>query len=262
MQGGISGNLLNAHRPVRVPFKPVVSAAQGVRCQSSIGRRTVLQLAPATWLLWNNALASPDPALAPAKIRLDLAPDQSKYNPADERLRDAAGKLQLALNAEDVKEEERLWTELIDKYEGVDANWRADIVGRAYGNRGNARTRQGKMDAALADYNKAIAICPWSVDPVLNRGVLFENTGRYEEAFISYRTVLDAAPNDPSGWNNMGNVSLAMGKWDEAASYYQRAIQLAPAFSFAAANRTLALYAGGKTNEAMREMRTLLRRAK
>ncbi len=39
----------------------------------------------------------------PAKIRLDLAPDQSKYNPTDERLRDAAGKLQLALNAEDVK---------------------------------------------------------------------------------------------------------------------------------------------------------------
>lgn len=69
----------------------------------SAGRRTVLQLAPATWLLWNNALASSDPALAPAKIRLDLAPDQSKYNPADERLRDAAGKLQLALNAEDVK---------------------------------------------------------------------------------------------------------------------------------------------------------------
>lgn len=75
---------------------------------------------------------------------------------------------------------------------------------------------------------------------------------------VMSRTVLDAAPNDPSGWNNMGNVSLAMGKWDEAASYYQRAIQLAPAFSFAAANRTLALYAGGKTNEAMREMRSVL----
>lgn len=36
-------------------------------------------------------------------MRLDLAPDQSRYNAADERLRDAAGKLQLALNAEDVK---------------------------------------------------------------------------------------------------------------------------------------------------------------
>ena len=42
-------------------------------------------------------------------------------------------------------------------------------MGRAYGNRGNARSRQGKMDLALVDYNKAIAICPWSVDPVLNR---------------------------------------------------------------------------------------------
>jgi lipoprotein NlpI len=46
-----------------------------------------------------------------------------------------------------------------------------------------------------------------------------------------------------------------MGKYDEAAKYYQRAVQLAPSFSFAAANRTLALYAGGKTDEAMREMR-------
>ncbi len=68
-----------------------------------------------------------------------------------------------------MQEEERLWTELIEKYEDVDALWRGDIVGRAYGNRGNARTRQGKMDLALVDYNKAIDICPWSVDPVLNR---------------------------------------------------------------------------------------------
>jgi hypothetical protein len=102
-----------------------------------------------------------------------------------------------------MQDEERLWGELIDKYEDVDAPWRGDsvstsirmpqqtlysspvqglcehqcacphnagdIVGRAYGNRGNARTRQGKMDAALIDYNRAIDICPWSVDPVLNR---------------------------------------------------------------------------------------------
>jgi tetratricopeptide (TPR) repeat protein len=67
------------------------------------------------------------------------------------------------------QEEEHLWTELIDRYEGVGADWGPDIVGRAYGNRGNSRSRQGKMDAALADYNKAIQICPWSVDPVLNR---------------------------------------------------------------------------------------------
>ena len=52
-----------------------------------------------------------------------------------------------------------------------------------------------------------------------------------------------------------GNVALAQQKWAESAGYYQKAMQLAPAFSFAGANRTLALYAGGQTNEAMREMR-------
>lgn len=28
---------------------------------------------------------------------------------------------------------------------------------------------QGKLQEALEDYNMSIAICPWSVDPVLNR---------------------------------------------------------------------------------------------
>ena len=50
-------------------------------------------------------------------------------------------------------------------------------------------------------------------------------------------------------------MALAQQKWAESAGYYQKAMQLAPAFSFAGANRTLALYAGGQTNEAMREMR-------
>ncbi len=48
---------------------------------------------------------------------------------------------------------------------------------------------------------------------------------------------------------------MATGRYDEAVAQYTRAVQLAPAFSFAAANRTLAMYAAGRTDEAMREMR-------
>ena len=68
-----------------------------------------------------------------------------------------------------LQEEERLWTLIIDKYGRFEANWVPDVVGRAWGNRGNARSRQGKLQEALADYNEAIRICPWSGDPVLNR---------------------------------------------------------------------------------------------
>ena len=109
-----------------------------------------------------------------------------------------------------------MWTELIDTYSSVQADWVPDIVGRcaahstslgnfqvganayvyawhiirccsqphsgstfqklfchclnrALGNRGNARTRQGRLQAAIGDFNTAIKLCPWAVDPVLNR---------------------------------------------------------------------------------------------
>jgi tetratricopeptide (TPR) repeat protein len=61
----------------------------------------------------------------------------------------------------------------------LDANWVPDIVGRAYGNRGNARSRQGKLLDAIRDYNMAIELCPWSVDPLLNRGAVLEQLGRF-----------------------------------------------------------------------------------
>jgi hypothetical protein len=48
---------------------------------------------------------------------------------------------------------------------------------------------------------------------------------------------------------------MATGRYAEAVAQYTRAVQLAPAFSFAAANKTLGLYAAGRTDQAMREMR-------
>ena len=39
---------------------------------------------------------------------------------------------------------------------------------------GNAFSRQGKFEAALADLTRAQEICPWSVDPVLNRCASFD----------------------------------------------------------------------------------------
>ncbi|GIM15014.1 hypothetical protein Vretimale_17892 [Volvox reticuliferus] len=178
----------------------------------------------------------------------------------DPDLREAAALLQRALNAPSVDAEEALWSEVIKRYGGMDKSWVPDVVGRAWGNRGNARSRQGRLQEALSDYNTAIAICPWSVDPVLNRGVALEALGRFEEAVADYRAVLAAAPSDPAGWNNLGNATAGLGRWSEAVDYYGRAAQLAPNFAFAAANRAVALFEVGRTDEAIREMRTLLRR--
>jgi tetratricopeptide (TPR) repeat protein len=159
-----------------------------------------------------------------------------------------------------VEEEERLWTEVIDTYGKLDAEWVSDIVSRAWGNRGNARSRQGRMEEALGDFDHSIELAPYAADPVLNRGVVLESLGRYEEAASDYEAVLSAQPNDPAAWNNLGNVQAALRRWDEALVDYRRAVQLAPEFSFAAANYALALYQVGRENEAFKQFRSILRK--
>lgn len=232
----------------------------GADAHVSTSRRTLLGAALAAVLLGQQRQAAAADAVVPADIRPSLAPDESKYDPTDPELRAAAAALQEALNAPSVQEEERLWTVVIDTYGGLDRPWVPDVVGRAWGNRGNARSRQGRLEEALADYDESIRICPWSVDPVLNRGVALEALGRFEEAVADYRAVLAVAPADPAAWNNLGNATGGLGRWDEAVGYYGRAVELAPNFSFAAANRALALFEVGQTDQAMREMRALLRR--
>ncbi|MEW5317904.1 MAG: hypothetical protein WDW38_009166 [Sanguina aurantia] len=198
--------------------------------------------------------ASPEmniPAAA-TTIQTNLAPDTSKYNAADPELREAAALLASGLKAESVQAEEAIWTRVIDTYGGLDRAWVPDVVGRAWANRGNARSRQGRLTGALSDYNESIRICPWATDPVLNRGVVLEALGRFVEAERDYRVVLAVAPEDPSAWNNLGNATAGQGRWEEALGYYGEAVERSPAFAFATANRALAMYQLGRKNEAMR----------
>lgn len=240
-------------------------------------RRDVIAKAPPALLLlltcWTDAgdckaeISAPAAAVEEEKgggevfIDLSKTPDPGTYDPSDPELRQAAALIQDALNTTNVQTEEAIWTEIIDRYGLSQATWAPDVVGRAVGNRGNARARQGRLEEALIDYGEAIKRCPWSVDPVLNRGVALEGLGRFREAIADYRAVLAVDPQDPAAWNNLGNATAGTGEWEAAIDYYKRAVSLAPQFAFAAANLTLAKYQVGKNDVAtLREMRTLLRR--
>ena len=194
-------------------------AATIVRAQQQNPSRRRVALSTA-WLAWSAhalvdaRLASAAEAEAPAfpappraSIRPELRPDVSAYDASDPRLRDVSNMIQSALNAATVVEEERRWTQVIDKYGGAvgdpAAKWAADAVGRAYGNRGNSRTRQGKFALAIADYNQSMVLCPYSPDPVLNRGIAFEAISEYALALEDYGAVLRVDPSDPAAWNNV-----------------------------------------------------------
>lgn len=67
----------------------------------------------------------------------------------DPDLREAALLLQQGLEAPSVEREEAIWTQIIDKYGSMDKPWVPDVVGRAWGNRGNARSRQVRCAVSL-----------------------------------------------------------------------------------------------------------------
>eukprot|EP00983_Pelagomonas_calceolata_P099107 1158422-Pelagomonas_calceolata.AAC.5 len=62
-----------------------------------------------------------------------------------------------------------------------------------------------RIEEALADYNEAIRLSPWSPNPVLNRGIAYEALGRYADAAEQYKAVIAVDETDPAGWNNLGN---------------------------------------------------------
>jgi tetratricopeptide (TPR) repeat protein len=298
-----SGGGRGAARPARAapssvrtttPMAPPSTTPAPPAAAPTLDRRTALALALAAAAIAAPSLPPPPPARAaaapaaaassstpqpprpiiaqpipPARITLSLAPDQSLYDPSDPRLREAARLIEEALGAQNVRQEEALWTRAIQSYSSSPSAdpstkppWEDDVVGRCLGNRGNARARQGRLDEAVADYNAAMLRAPWSVDPVLNRGVALEAAGRLGEAAEDYRAVLAAAPDDPSAWNNLGNVLGKRGEWPAARDAFSRAADLAPrnAFAFAAAQRALADFQLGETERCVRDLRALLRR--
>jgi tetratricopeptide (TPR) repeat protein len=251
------------HNPSTTRVGPSETPLAMVDCTAPRRRALLAAAAAALFLRPATSLAAVSD-VSPPTIDLSLAPDQSLYDAADPRLRKAAQLVQDALGAGDVRQEEALWTQIIKDYGSLVGNsetpWAADVVGRAWGNRGNARARQGRLDEALSDYNTSIKMCPWSVDPVLNRGATLEALGRFPEAVVDYRAVLKAAPNDPAGWNNLGNASAGMGDWATASDCFGRAASLAPQFSFAAANKAVVDFQLGRDDVAFKELRSLLRK--
>lgn len=162
-----------------------------------------------------------------------------------------------AISAETVEQEEAFWTQLVDNYGSV-----PEVLIRSACNRGNSRLRQGKFEEALADYNRAIEISPYEVDPFLNRGIAYEALGRLEEALTDYDRVLRLNPSDPAGWNNRGNALLGLRRFREASDSFKSALGISGPQKYpnAALNLNLAEYELGNDAAVLQDLQSLLRR--
>ena len=155
-----------------------------------------------------------------------------------------------------------------------------DITAKGYQYRGRGYLAKGKLDAAMADFQKGIELSPKDPELYLNRASVFYFQKKYDEAIKDFTKVIsldsrnvaaytsratvydligDASraqrdfdalvemyPNEPFVLNNRGVFLLWQGDYDKAIADFDKVLQLAPSNAAALSARCLARARSGK----------------
>jgi len=95
---------------------------------------------------------------------------------------------------------------------------------------------QGKLNPAIAEFQKALAADPGYFPARLNLAFAYEKAGRVEEAISAYREAIDAQPGNFLAHNNLGVLYDKKGQYDEAAVEFGRALEIQPGDPMASKN--------------------------
>lgn len=163
----------------------------------------------------------------------------------------------------------------------------AGTLSKAFKNRGDAHARKGALDAAAADYGRAMTLTPGDAAAVNNRGIVFNRQGRFDAAISDFSRAialepgraafrinrarahhgkkdytaavadLDHAialnPEDPRALNNRAGALMMLGRHDAAIRDLDRAIALDPDYPVAFNNRGIARAGQGDFTAAIRD---------
>ena len=121
----------------------------------------------------------------------------------------------------------------------------------AYTNRGGIFREKGKLNEALNDFNKAINLGPATYKDFSNRGVVYNDLGKYQEAANDLKKALSMGGMKPEIMSSYAFASLHSGNFREAVDYYNKVIQLQPGRVEAYSNRGTALFNAGNLHAAI-----------
>lgn len=120
----------------------------------------------------------------------------------------------------DYRSAESIWADTVAKVPGNE---------RAQYNLGCViQGEPGRLDEAVADFEKAILIAPDYYRAHCNLGIALQSLGRTPEAIAQYEEALRLKPDLVEAHNGIGNALLAAGRMPEAIAHYQQAIVLKP----------------------------------
>lgn len=98
----------------------------------------------------------------------------------------------------------------------------------AYLNRGLAKEGMGDLDAAMRDYNRALAIDPKDTGAYNNRANIKLHKGDIDGATADYNRALQLDPKNASVYHNRGAPEVIKGDVGRAVADFNHALQLNP----------------------------------
>jgi superkiller protein 3 len=102
--------------------------------------------------------------------------------------------------------------------------------------RGAALLKDGKVEEAVAELQKAADAAPTSAVIQSNLAYAYDRQGKTEEAVAAYRKALELDPKNTIVRNNLANLYSKQGLYEDAAREYEDLVQRDPGNTTAKAN--------------------------
>jgi tetratricopeptide (TPR) repeat protein len=123
---------------------------------------------------------------------------------------------------------------------------------------GNAYAAQGKVQAALGEYDAASVLNPELATPHIEAAKVLSNSNEHATAIVRCRKGLDLAPRSDYGHYTLGVIYRRAGRLAEAADAFTRAVELNPANARARANLASAAMRLGRVDVATEQFESLI----
>ncbi len=130
----------------------------------------------------------------------------------------------------------------------------SDMNAAARNNLGMAEQQLGNTAAALASYERAIALKPDFAAALSNRGNALRSLGRNDEALASCDAALSARPDYADAWYSRGLALRALARPHEAQISFAKAIALRPDYADAHNALGLVLEEAGQSEAALTQL--------
>ena len=129
----------------------------------------------------------------------------------------------------------------------------------AHCNLANALSALGRLDEAIAHYRDALRLNPDYTDAHMNLGVALGRAHRGDEAIQQFREVLRLNPQAATAHNDIGNALAEQGRYTAASAEFREALRLDPNLADAHNNLANTLLAEGQMTAAVVEYNEALR---